>query len=56
MAHDYAPNKQVFLEKYLNKIWTSHEFEDSYADFVTLEPYLQDVFANYVWCIRIKKD
>lgn len=54
MAHDYAPNKEVFEEQYINKIWNWQEFQDSYADFLSLEPYLQDIFANYAWCIRIK--
>jgi hypothetical protein len=55
MAHDYAPNDAIFKEKYVNKIWNWKEFEDSYADFPGLEPFLQDIFAEYAWCIRIKK-
>lgn len=55
MAHDYAPNEQIFNEKYIHKIWSWHEFQDDYANFENLEPYLQDTFANYAWCIRIKK-
>jgi hypothetical protein len=54
MAHDYAPTEQIFNEKYIHKIWSWHEFQDSYAEFPGLEPYLQDTFANYAWCIRIK--
>lgn len=55
MAHDYAPNEIIFQEQYVNRIWSWLEFQDSYADFPGLEPYVQDVFANYAWCIRIKK-
>mgnify|MGYP003646616649 CR=1 FL=1 len=55
MAHDYAPDDKTFKEKYLNKIWSWHEFKDEYADFKNLKPYMQDVFANFAWCIRSKK-
>jgi len=55
MAHDYAPDEKIFQEKYINKIWSWHEFQDSYADFPGLKPFLQDVFADYAWCIRIKQ-
>lgn len=55
MAHDYAPNREEFLEKYVGKIWNWHEFQDEYATCDTLKPYLQEIFANYAWCIRIKK-
>jgi len=55
MAHDYAPNDEIFNEKYLHKIWNWKEFEDSYADFSGLKPFLQETFADYAWCIRIKE-
>lgn len=55
MAHDYAPDDKTFTEKYVGKIWNWCEFKDEYADFEGLDPYLQDVFGNYAWCIRIKK-
>ena len=55
MAHDYAPNSEVFKDEYLNKIWNWHEFQDDFAEYENLEPYLQEIFKNYAWCIRIKK-
>lgn len=55
MAHDYAPNETIFQKEYFGKIWNWHEFQDDFADFPNLEPYLQEAFADYAWCIRIKK-
>jgi hypothetical protein len=55
MAHDYAPNREVFIEKYIGKIWNWHEFQDDFAKCNSLEPYLQNIFEDYAWCIRIKK-
>lgn len=55
MAHDYAPTPEEFNKNYLGKIWNWHEFQDSFADFNGLEPYMQDLFKKYAWCIRIKK-
>lgn len=55
MAHDYAPNKITFKKEYFGKIWNWHEFQDDFADFPNLEPYLQETFADYAWCVRIKK-
>jgi cephalosporin hydroxylase len=52
MAHDYAPNAQAFAEDYISKIWNWHEFQDSFADFKGLEPYMQNLFKKYSWCIR----
>tara|TARA_Y100000004_G_scaffold172950_1_gene210306 strand:- start:462 stop:1046 length:585 start_codon:yes stop_codon:yes gene_type:complete len=54
MGHDYAPNRQEFLDNFHGKIWNWHEFEDSFANFKNLEPFMQEVFYNYAWCIRIK--
>lgn len=54
MAHDYASNMQDFYINYINKIWNWLEFENSFADFPNLEPFMQDVFKKYVWCIRKK--
>ena len=54
MAHDYAPNKEEFISNYRGKIWNWHEFQDSYADFDGLSPFMQEEFAKYAWCIRIK--
>lgn len=55
MAHDYASTPEDFKENYFGKIWNWHEFQDSFADFNGLEPYMQDLFKKYAWCIRIKK-
>lgn len=55
MAHDYAPDNDSFVKDYIGKIWSWHEFKDEYADFEGLDPYLQETFKNYAWCIRIKK-
>jgi hypothetical protein len=54
MGHDYAPNQDEFINKYHGKIWNWHEFQDSYADFDGLSPFMQEEFAKYAWCIRIK--
>ena len=55
MAHDYVKDRKTFMNEYYGKIWSWHEFEDSYAAFPRLHPFLQDEFEPYVWCIRIKK-
>jgi hypothetical protein len=54
MAHDYAPNPVEFISNYKHKIWSWHEFQDSFADFPNLQPYMQDTFKDYAWCIRMK--
>lgn len=54
MAHDYAPTVEEFNKNYKNKIWSWHEFEDSFANFDGLEPFMQDLFKQYAWCIRRK--
>lgn len=54
MAHDYASTIEDFNNNYKNKIWNWHEFEDSYASFDNLEPFMQDIFKIYAWCIRKK--
>lgn len=52
MAHDYAASVEDFVDRCKHKIWNWHEFQDEYADFPRLKPFLQDVFKDYVWCIR----
>ena len=52
MAHDYAASVEDFVNRCQYKIWNWHEFQDEYANFVGLEPFLQDVFKEYAWCIR----
>lgn len=54
MAHDYAPNPVEFINSYKHKIWSWHEFQDSFAHFPNLQPYMQDTFKDYAWCIRMK--
>lgn len=52
MAHDYISNNELFQKKFKGVVWSWHEFKDTDAADERLEPFLQDVFAPYVWCIR----
>lgn len=54
MAHDYSSSVEDFITNCQHKIWNWHEFQDSYANFPFLEPFLQDTFKEYAWCIRKK--
>jgi len=55
MAHDYSATTDSFKSECFGKIWNWHEFEDSFANFTGLDPFLQEEFAKYAWCIRKKK-
>jgi hypothetical protein len=55
MAHDYVADNELFQKKFKGVVWNWHEFQNSDAADEKLEPFLQDVFAPYVWCIRIVK-
>ncbi len=47
-------NPVEFINSYKHKIWSWHEFQDSFAHFPNLQPYMQDTFKDYAWCIRMK--
>lgn len=59
MAHDYAFDRNVFLEEVYYKLWNWHEISNS--DIMTacetynLRPYMQDTFDKAVWVCKIKE-
>ena len=59
MAHDYAPNKEIFEATIKGKIWDWMEIQDSDIDPScekhNLAPYLQDVAQEAAWACKIKK-
>jgi len=55
MVHSYVRDTELFEKKYKGTVWNWHSFSDADANLENLEPLIQDVFAPYVWCVRIVK-
>lgn len=59
MAHDYAPNKEVFEKDYKDKIWNWMEITDNDIDETVkeynLESYKMDLIKPTAWVAKIKK-
>lgn len=58
MAHDYAPNREYFLE-YINlQLWNWLEISDEDINNCTVKnnlvPYMQDMFTQAVWVCKLK--
>ena len=59
MAHDYAPNKEVFEKDYKDKIWnwmeiTDNDINEAVKEY-NLEPYKMDLIKPTAWVAKIKK-
>lgn len=58
LAHDYAPNPEIFEENIKGKIWDWMEIQDKNIASVTescgLKPYHQEMMQNAAWLCRIK--
>lgn len=57
MGHDYAPNKQVFQEKYINKIWNWMEISDPDIELTVKENRLVNFHPelnNVAWVSKVK--
>lgn len=58
MAHDYAYNREEFMENYDRKIWNWHEIEHSNiaesCDRNNLQSYKSEIFNDVVWVCKIK--
>jgi hypothetical protein len=58
MAHDYAPNGDVFHAEYVDKIWNWHEIDDASTAEVTVAANLENfypAFPQVAWLCCIKK-
>jgi len=59
MAHDYAPNREVFDSEYKDKIWNWLEIEDKYikksVEEYNLFDYEMDLIKPTAWVAKIKK-
>jgi len=59
MAHDYAPNREVFNSEYKDKIWNWLEIEDKYikksVEEYNLFDYEMDLIKPTAWVAKIKK-
>lgn len=59
LGHDYVKNAKVYKEKFQGKIWNWHELSfDKIEEAVksnNLEPFLEDLAAEYVWASYRKK-
>lgn len=59
MAHDYAPNREVFDKEYLDKIWNWMEITDDHIKETckkyNLKDYLPEIIKPYAWVAKIKK-
>lgn len=58
MAHDYAPNRKVFDNEYLDKIWNWMEITDKHIEETcnkyNLSDYLPKVIKPFAWVAKIK--
>jgi predicted O-methyltransferase YrrM len=59
MAHDYAPNKEVFEKDYKDKIWnwmeiTDNDINEAVKEY-NLESYKMDLIKPTAWVAKIKK-
>jgi len=58
MAHDYAKNNEVFVERILDKIWNWNEISESdIIDSINknnLNPFMEVEFENVAWVCKIK--
>jgi cephalosporin hydroxylase len=59
MAHDYAKNDEVFVERIQNKIWNWNEIQESdIIDSINknnLNPFMETEFENVAWVCKIKE-
>jgi hypothetical protein len=59
MAHDYAPNLEIFGRDFLNKKWNWLEIQDEDIEKCSasnlLVPYKFETFADISWVCKIKK-
>jgi cephalosporin hydroxylase len=59
MAHDYAPNREVFNSEYKDKIWNWLEIEDKHikksVEEYNLFDYEMDLIKPTAWVAKIKK-
>ena len=59
MAHDYAPNKEIFEAEYKNKIWNHMEITDKdiqkSVEKHNLKPYRMDIIKETAWVAKIKE-
>lgn len=59
MAHDYAPNKEIFESDYIGKIWNHMEISDkdikNTVETCNLEPYNNKLIKRTAWVAKIKK-
>lgn len=59
MAHDYAPNREVFNNEYVDKIWNWMEITDEHMEETckkyNLKDYLPEIIKPYAWVAKIKK-
>jgi cephalosporin hydroxylase len=57
MAHDYAPNKNIFETKYKNQIWNWHEIQDSDINDACKNYFLEKYYSEFediAWVCRQK--
>ena len=59
MAHDYAPNKEIFEKDYKDKIWNHMEITDKdiekSVEKYNLKPYRMDIIKETAWVAKIKE-
>lgn len=58
LAHDYAPNEEIFKSEIYDKVWNWMEIQDSDIKEPVhknrLMPFLDSIFINYAWVSKIK--
>ena len=59
MAHDYAFNREVFLNEINGVLWNWHEISESdianACETHNLQPFMQDTFGKAVWVCKVKE-
>jgi len=59
MAHDYAPNKEIFEKDYKDKIWNHMEITDKdiekSVEKYNLKSYRMDIIKETAWVAKIKE-
>ena len=59
MAHDYAPNREIFMKEYVDKIWNHMEITDKDIENTVkkynLKPYRMDIIKETAWVAKIKE-